>query len=112
MSSRRAATALCSTVLAGGGFLGAASAAGAQAGDPPSQQQQVPGGSGGNGGGAPFTNVPPGTPGPTEAEAARGGSGNGRLPATGAEPGLLALAGAGLLLAGVGLRLRVPRPGA
>jgi LPXTG-motif cell wall-anchored protein len=30
-----------------------------------------------------------------------------RLPATGAEPGLVALVGAGMLLAGLGLRLRL-----
>ena len=31
-----------------------------------------------------------------------------RLPATGAEPGILALTGAGLLMMGFGLRLRLP----
>ena len=47
---------------------------------------------------------------PAEPEAPGRGSANGaRLADTGAEPGRLALAGLGLLLAGAGLRLRLPR---
>jgi hypothetical protein len=120
MSSRRAATALCSLVLAGTGPLAGAASAGAQtpgdtqysdpfgAQDQPSGSQQGSG-SGGRGG-MPLSNAPPGAQGPTEAEAAREtGSSASRLAATGTDAGLVALAGAGLLLTGIGLRLHAPR---
>ena len=38
----------------------------------------------------------------------RGSGGDRRLPATGADAGLVGLAGMGLLMAGFGLRLRLP----
>jgi hypothetical protein len=128
MSSRRAATALCSLVLAGAGSLAAGGSAAAQGPgdtqysdpfggqDPPSQPSQQQSSGGGSGRGAPLSDAPPGMSGPTEAEAARGGgAGAGNLAATGADAGLIGLLGAGLLLTGMGLRLRVPRvprPGA
>jgi LPXTG-motif cell wall-anchored protein len=68
------------------------------------------GGGGGSGSSAqpPLSNEPP-NPLPNGSSGSQPGANpSGRqLPATGAESGLIALAGAGLLLAGVGLRLRL-----
>jgi hypothetical protein len=53
----------------------------------------------------PQSSQPAPAPAPPPATAAQ--SAQPQLPRTGAEPGLVALAGAGLLMAGVGLRLRL-----
>ncbi len=56
---------------------------------------------------------PPSTSGSQAASGSGSGTqATGRLPATGAEPGLLALTGAGLLMVGFGLRLRLRALGA
>lgn len=78
----------------------------------------APGSGNGSGGGSaqtppdlsqePPVALPSGAASGTETPRARAGAP--RLPATGAEPALLALAGTGMLLAGVGLRLRVLPP--
>ena len=46
----------------------------------------------------------------SEAQASRQETPAGELPRTGSEPGVIALLGAGLLMTGGGLRLRVRRP--
>ena len=70
-------------------------------------------GSGGGGGGAEGTsgngslsNSPPAG----ESLASQPSTSSGELPRTGADPGLVALLGAGLILTGAGLRVRVRRP--
>jgi hypothetical protein len=61
------------------------------------------GGSGsGNGANSKLSSTAPGSQG--------GAEGSQRLPRTGADPGLVALLGAGFLLTGAGLRVRVRRP--
>jgi LPXTG-motif cell wall-anchored protein len=62
-------------------------------------------GSAGTGSGSQLSTTPPGS---SQAGATR--TATGRLPNTGAEPGLLALLGAGFILTGAGLRVRVRRP--
>jgi LPXTG-motif cell wall-anchored protein len=71
------------------------------------------GGGGGGGGGAEGTsgngslsNSPPAG----ESLASQQSTSSGELPRTGADPGLVALLGAGLILTGAGLRVRVRRP--
>jgi LPXTG-motif cell wall-anchored protein len=72
------------------------------------------GGGGGGGGGAEGTsgngselsNSPPSG----QQLAAQSSTPSGELPRTGADPGLVALLGAGLILTGAGLRARVRRP--
>jgi LPXTG-motif cell wall-anchored protein len=70
------------------------------------------GGGGGGGGGAEGTNgngslsdSPP-----SGEQLASQSTSSGELPRTGADPGLVALLGAGLMLTGAGLRVRVRRP--
>jgi LPXTG-motif cell wall-anchored protein len=70
------------------------------------------GGGGGGGGGAEGTNgngslsdSPP-----SGEQLASQSTSSGELPRTGADPGLVALLGAGLILTGAGLRVRVRRP--
>ena len=58
-------------------------------------------------GGSRLSDVPPG---PDEQQAANTRTPRGELARTGAEPGLIALLGAGFLLTGAGLRVRVRRP--
>jgi len=62
---------------------------------------------GGGGGGGELSTTPPGT---SESEATETPTPAGELARTGAEPGLVALLGAGLILTGAGLRVRVRRP--
>lgn len=57
----------------------------------------------------PLQNNPPATGNPSTPPRATAGDAS-SLPATGAEPDMLALMGAGLLLSGLGLRLRVREP--
>jgi LPXTG-motif cell wall-anchored protein len=72
------------------------------------------GGSGGGGGGGAegtsgngsLSNSPPAG----EQLASSQSTSSGELPRTGADPGLVALLGAGLILTGAGLRVRVRRP--
>jgi LPXTG-motif cell wall-anchored protein len=64
-------------------------------------------GSGSTGSGSQLSNTPPGS---SETTAAQTRTPRGQLPRTGAEPGLLALLGAGFILTGAGLRVRVRRP--
>jgi LPXTG-motif cell wall-anchored protein len=72
------------------------------------------GGSGGGGGGGgegtsdngSLSNSPPSG----EQLASQQSTSSGELPRTGADPGLIALFGAGLILTGAGLRVRVRRP--
>jgi LPXTG-motif cell wall-anchored protein len=71
------------------------------------------GGGSGGGGGAEGTsgngslsNSPPAG----ESLASQQSTSSGELPRTGADPGLVALLGAGLILTGAGLRVRVRRP--
>ena len=65
------------------------------------------GGGGGGQGGSPLSDVPPDL---TEKQAANSRTPSGELARTGAEPGLIALLGAGFVLTGAGLRVRVRRP--
>jgi hypothetical protein len=62
---------------------------------------------GGGGGGELSTTAPSGT---TETQAAQTRTPSGELARTGAEPGLIALLGMGLVMTGAGLRVRVRRP--
>jgi len=62
-------------------------------------------GSAGTGTGSQLSTTPPAS---SQTGATR--TATGRLPNTGAEPGLLALLGAGFILTGAGLRVRVRRP--
>jgi LPXTG-motif cell wall-anchored protein len=64
-------------------------------------------GSTGTGSGSQLSNTPPGS---SQSGATQTRTATGRLPNTGAEPGLLALLGAGFILTGAGLRVRVRRP--
>ena len=64
-------------------------------------------GGGGNGSGELSTTAPSGS---TETQAAQTRTPSGELARTGAEPGLIALLGMGLVLTGAGLRVRVRRP--
>jgi hypothetical protein len=66
------------------------------------------GGGGGGGGRELSTTAPSGTT--TETRAAQTRTPSGELARTGAEPGLIALLGMGLLMTGAGLRVRVRRP--
>ncbi|MDX6648181.1 MAG: hypothetical protein QOJ97_132 [Solirubrobacteraceae bacterium] len=59
----------------------------------------------GTGSGSQLSTTPPGS---SQTGATR--TATGQLPNTGAEPGLLALLGAGFILTGAGLRVRVRRP--
>jgi hypothetical protein len=65
-------------------------------------------GTGTSGGGELSTTPPDG--GTSESQAARTRTPAGELARTGAEPGLIALLGAGFILTGAGLRVRVRRP--
>ncbi|MDX6670316.1 MAG: hypothetical protein QOI91_679 [Solirubrobacteraceae bacterium] len=58
----------------------------------------------GTGSGSQLSTTPPGS-----AQTGATRTGTGQLPNTGAEPGLLALLGAGFILTGAGLRVRVRR---
>ena len=60
-------------------------------------------------GAAPLASETPSSGSSSASQTSSSGSSSGRqLPATGADVALLALAGAGLLLSGIGLRLREP----
>ena len=60
--------------------------------------------------GGPALSTTPPAGGARESEAARTRTPRGELARTGAEPGLIALLGAGFILTGAGLRVRVRRP--
>ena len=64
------------------------------------------GGAEGNSGNGSLSNSPPAG----ESLASQQSTSSGELPRTGADPGLVALLGAGLILTGAGLRVRVRRP--
>ena len=70
------------------------------------------GGGGGGGGGAEGTDNGSLSTSPPSGQqlAAQQSAASGDLPRTGADPGLVALLGAGLILTGAGLRVRVRRP--
>lgn len=70
------------------------------------------GGSGNGGGGSGNGSSASGNPrlSDTMPGAQGGAEGSQRLPRTGADPGLIALLGAGFLITGAGLRVRVRRP--
>lgn len=83
-----------------------------QYGDPFEGEERAQTGTGsgsgaGNGNAEDLSTAPPGA---TEAEAARTRTPSGELARTGAEPGLIALLGMGLVMTGAGLRVRVRRP--
>lgn len=80
----------------GGGNSGASSGSGSQSGT-------------GAGGGGELSTTPP-DDGTSESQAVRTRTPDGELARTGAEPGLIALLGAGFVLTGAGLRVRVRRP--
>jgi hypothetical protein len=65
-------------------------------------------GGGGGGGGGELSTTPPA--GSTESQAAQTRTPDGELARTGADPALVALLGAGFILTGAGLRVRVRRP--
>ncbi len=87
--------------------------------DPFEEEQASSGGGGdsgsssgsgtGAGGGGELSTTPP-DDGTSESQAARTRTPDGELARTGAEPGLIALLGAGFILTGAGLRVRVRRP--
>ncbi len=64
------------------------------------------GGAEGNSGNGSLSDSPPAG----ESLASQQSTSSGELPRTGADPGLVALLGAGLILTGAGLRVRVRRP--
>jgi hypothetical protein len=72
--------------------------------DPFAEEGQ--GGAGGQGGNGDMDSLSGNAPGTNAKASAR----SGELARTGAEPGVVALLGAGLLLTGAGLRIRVRRP--
>jgi hypothetical protein len=124
MTRRRRCTliaALSLAVVAGAGVPGTAAAQSpgdSQYQDPiPPDQSASSGGSGGTSGSPmpggdsqPLTSQSPSQSDGTSAGSQTSGSGSSgrQLAATGADIGLVALAGAGLLLVGIGLRLREP----
>jgi LPXTG-motif cell wall-anchored protein len=77
------------------------------AGEEGQSEQGTGGGGGGQGGGGELQPAPP--PG-SEARAAQEPTPEGQLPATGADAWLTALLGAGLVLTGAGLRVRLREP--
>ena len=87
----------------GGGNSGAGSGGGGSSGSGSASTGTGQGGAEGTGGsGAQLSSTSPDT--------GQSASASGAIPRTGADPGLVALVGAGLILTGAGLRVRVRRP--
>ena len=81
--------------------------------DPFAGEDSGSGSGSGGGGGAEGTNgngSPSNSTASGEQLASQSSTSSGQLPRTGADPGLVALLGAGLILTGAGLRVRVRRP--
>jgi LPXTG-motif cell wall-anchored protein len=104
-----AALAACSLAFPAGAL--AQGAGDNQYEDPFAEQDQGQGsqGGGGQGGNGDMGSLSDDAPG-SQAAASQRRSRSGELPRTGADPGVMALLGAGLLLTGAGLRIRVRRP--
>jgi LPXTG-motif cell wall-anchored protein len=113
MSSRRIAALVAALTLALPAGALAQGAGDNQYQDPFAGEDSGSGsGGGGGGGGAEGTNgdgSPSDSP-PSGEQLASQSTSSGELPRTGADPGLVGLLGAGLILTGAGLRVRVRRP--